>query len=259
MMLDKKGTTMKVFLGSSSEAAKRDVLSNLAYWLEDLGHSPVRWDDPGVFLPGQDLIARLREIAEEVDAAILVFSEDDQVWYRQAQVSQPRDNVLLEYGLFAGITGPSRVIVGRDGHPKNPADLGGLVHLDLAPERQAFARVQLRRWLDSLAMRPSSKAAAAPTALSPEEEIALEEVLTDPRAGDRGAWTYPVHQRITTKGLTAPQATLALNGLVQKGYLEAVEVDSIDSLTGKPSKAPAFRVTAKGLVAATSRADPGNS
>jgi hypothetical protein len=242
---------MKIFIGSSSEATKRGALTNLAYWVESLGHTPIRWDDPGVFLPGQDIFARLLEIAREVDAAVLIFSEDDQVWYRNAQVSQPRDNVLLEYGLFAGLTGPSRVIVGRDGKPKNPSDLAGLVHLDLSPERQAFARAQLERWLQSLSDAVPVAAAESKAALSPEEEIALEEILTDPRAGDRGAWTYPVHQAITRRGLTSADATLALNSLVQKGYLEAVEVEAIDHLTERLSKAPAFRLTKAGIAAAS--------
>lgn len=242
---------MKIFIGSSSEATKREALTNLAYWLESFGHTPIRWDDPGVFLPGQDIFARLLEIAREVDVAVLIFSEDDQVWYRNAQVTQPRDNVLLEYGLFAGLIGPSRVIVGRDGKPKNPSDLAGLVHLDLSPERQAFARAQLQRWLQSFGSAAPVAAAQSKAALiTPEEEIALEEILTDPRAGDRGAWTYPVHQAITRRGLTSAEATLALNSLVQKGYLEAVEVEAIDHLTEKPSKAPAFRLTKAGIAAA---------
>jgi hypothetical protein len=87
--------------------------------------------------------------------------------------------------------------------------------------------------------------------LSPEEQIALEEILTDPRAGDRGAWTYPVHQKITRRGLSGADATLALNRLVQKGYLEAVEVDTVDRLTDQPSKAPAFRITKSGIAAAS--------
>ncbi len=242
---------MKVFIGSSTEAAKRDVMKNLAYWVEELGHTPVRWDDPGVFLPGQDLFARLVQVANEVDAAILIFSEDDQAWYRQAQVSQPRDNVLLEYGLFAGITGPSRVVVGRDGKPKNPSDLAGIISLNLAPEKQSFARLQLQRWLEAISNRPAPSSEPAEIALTPEEAIALEEVLSDPRAGDRGAWTYPVHQAITNRGLTDSQATLALNTLVQKGYLEAVDVETVDALTGKPSKAPAFRLTKTGVLAAS--------
>lgn len=241
---------MKIFIGSSSEATKREVLTNLAHWIETLGHTPIRWDDPGVFLPGQDIFARLLEIGREIDAAVLIFSQDDQVWYRNEQVSQPRDNVLLEYGLFAGLTGPSRVIVGRDGKPKNPSDLAGIVYLDLSPDRLAFARAQLERWLRSLSNTAPVAAVQPKAALTPEEKIALEEILADPRAGDRGAWTYPVHQAIIRRGLTSADATLALNNLVQKGYIEAVDVETIDPLTEKPSNAPAFRLTKAGIVAA---------
>jgi predicted nucleotide-binding protein len=146
---------MKIFIGSSREATRRDAVTNLAIWLEDLGQQPIRWDQPGLFLPGHYLFTRLLEIGKEVDAAILVFSDDDKLWYQkelgQAIVNQPRDNVLLEYGLFAGILGPEKVIVCREGMPRNPSDLGGIIFLDFSPERLNLARTNLKLWVEQLA------------------------------------------------------------------------------------------------------------
>lgn len=142
---------MRIFIGSSTEAASpTGVVADLAIWLDELGHEPVRWDEPGLFLPGQHIFARLLEVSKEVDAAILVFAEDDPVWYRNDLVNQPRDNVLLEYGLFAGSLGQRKVIVARAGKSKQPSDLSGIIHLDLSAGKRHLARVQLAHWAMSI-------------------------------------------------------------------------------------------------------------
>ncbi|MCW9033780.1 MAG: hypothetical protein OQJ97_06125 [Rhodospirillales bacterium] len=84
--------------------------------------------------------------------------------------------------------------------------------------------------------------------LTRDEEKALGLVLTDPQAGDRGAWTYPLHQQLTYRGLSDVQATSALNALVRKGLLVSVNVETRDSMTGKPTTAPAYKVTETGFL-----------
>lgn len=83
--------------------------------------------------------------------------------------------------------------------------------------------------------------------LSEREVTALGLTLTDTRAGDRGAWAYPLHQNLTYRGFSDAEATAVLNSLVAKKVLVYVEVDTDDSLTGKSSKAPAYRVTESGF------------
>ena len=61
------------------------------------------------------------------------------------------------------------------------------------------------------------------TWLSETEELALGLVLSDPNAGERGAWLYPLHNDLTQRGCTQAQATLALNGLTAKGLLQFVD------------------------------------
>ena len=67
-----------------------------------------------------------------VDAAVLIFSEDDQVWYRGDLGSQPRDNVLIEYGLFLGRLGQPRVIFCVRGKPRIAQDLQGITFCNLS-------------------------------------------------------------------------------------------------------------------------------
>lgn len=114
---------MKVFLASSCES--RNDMHKVAHILESLDHDPVPWDSPLAFLPGTHTLNGLIEISRDVDAAVFVFAEDDKIWYRTSELHQARDNVLLEYGLFAGILGPERALICRKGHPKTPSDLAG--------------------------------------------------------------------------------------------------------------------------------------
>ena len=88
----------------------------------------------------------------------------------------------------------------REGRPKVPSDLAGLVYLDLSPEKKHWARAQLVRWtqyLEQKGKQPQSTRTAEESPLTAEEAVALGVILTDPRAGDRGVWTYPLHQQLT--------------------------------------------------------------
>src|SRR5689334_23314630 len=114
---------MRIFLGSSREASTTGLLRRVAGWVESCGHEPLRWDEPGVFPAGSYTFPTLRRVAREVDGAIFVFAEDDKVWYRTDKAMQPRDNVLLEYGLFSGTLGEGRVAICRSGSPRTASDL----------------------------------------------------------------------------------------------------------------------------------------
>jgi predicted nucleotide-binding protein len=140
------GVVKEIFVGSSTESL--DGGREVASWLEEYGHKPKLWNDPRLFLPGENTYGKLIKIASEVDAAVFVFGEDDKVWYRHDALSQARDNVLIEYGLFSGLCGPGMVIVCRVGQPKMPSDLGGITHVDLNfPHR---ARRSIDAWAQSI-------------------------------------------------------------------------------------------------------------
>lgn len=126
----------------------------LAFCLEELSHTPVRWDNPGLFPPGEGTLPTLIEISKTVDAAAFIFSEDDHVWYRGDAAQQPRDNVLIEWGLFAGQLGPRKCIVCIDGEPKTATDILGLTLLDISERRRSRARIELRVWLSRLTSQP---------------------------------------------------------------------------------------------------------
>jgi len=141
---------MNIFLGSSREALESGLLLTVATWVEAEGYKPVRWDEPQAFPAGSYTFAALRELARKVDGAIFVFSEDDDVWYRMDKVSQPRDNVLIEYGLFSGTLGEDRVIICRSGAPRTATDLLGITYVDMSELRLARAQMTVVDWLRRL-------------------------------------------------------------------------------------------------------------
>ncbi len=137
---------LKIFLGSSGESKKQ--MQELAEWIEDEGHTPVPWTDHSVFPLGSTTWASLQQVAARVDAAIFVFGEDDKKWYRGDKIAAPRDNVLLEYGLFSGTLGDTAVAIAVAGKPKLATDLLGVTYLPL--NRKAAAKNKLASWLTSI-------------------------------------------------------------------------------------------------------------
>lgn len=141
---------MKVFLGSSQEAVKRGTLSEISVWIEQKDHTPVPWNKPGLFLPGKYILERIIEISKKVDAAVFIFGEDDKIWYRGDSTTQARDNVMIEYGLFAGILGKDKVVICVDGRPRTPSDLSGIIVIDVTEGKRSQAEVATHAWLNEI-------------------------------------------------------------------------------------------------------------
>ena len=102
----------------------------VAAWLEDEGLVPVPWEEPGVILPGSDLMRQIlaKARSSEFAAAAFIFADDDLLDDGQ---TQPRDNVLIEYGAFAAALGEENTIAIRVGSPKVASDMRGTVYIDL--------------------------------------------------------------------------------------------------------------------------------
>jgi hypothetical protein len=125
-------------------------MREVAVWVEEAQCKPICWDDPDLFLPGDNTFLKLQEVAKTVDGAILIFSEDDKVWYRGDTGFQPRDNVLVEYGMFAGILGQHKAAICVSGTIRTAADLAGIIVADLDPARRQYARRKLLAWLNRI-------------------------------------------------------------------------------------------------------------
>jgi hypothetical protein len=100
------------------------------------------------FLLATSALTVLFGISNQVDGAILIFAEDDKVWYRDSEARQPRDNVLVEYGVFASTIGRHNVIIALHQTPRVPTDIAGITHIDAS--RAERARAEIKLWLSRL-------------------------------------------------------------------------------------------------------------
>jgi len=118
-----------MFIGSTFEALRvaRAVQAELDHDLEI-----TLWNQ-NVFEPGNstwnDLISQAR--SGRYDLALLVLGAEDRTTSRGATSNAPRDNVLLELGLFCGALGHDRTffLIDRDNRPKIASDLAGITAL----------------------------------------------------------------------------------------------------------------------------------
>ncbi len=112
---------LKVFIGSSQEAEA--VVRQLILGL-DTTFRVLPWYE--AFPDSKYTLERLAEITSDVDLAIFVFAKDDKRTKRKRTAAVPRDNVVLEYGLFLGALGRGRVFILKDSTTDLPTDLTGL-------------------------------------------------------------------------------------------------------------------------------------
>jgi len=117
----------RIFLGSSG--LQKKLLDALTRGLEDVAHVEP-WTIS--FNPGTSTLARLFELAHEVDFAAFVFARDD--WTAAglpasppagSGQASPRDNVVFEAGLFGGALGMHRTFILHARDSKLPSDLLG--------------------------------------------------------------------------------------------------------------------------------------
>ncbi len=132
----------RVFIGSSSES--KPIADQLQERLADSADVDV-WDQ-NVFTPNTSIFESLIEIADKYDFAVFVFAKDDDTIIRGRRKGKVRDNVLFEYGIFAGRLGKDRVVIvmpesSRKSKVVLPSDLLGVCTLDYSVDRLTRSRV----------------------------------------------------------------------------------------------------------------------
>ncbi len=116
-------TRERVFIGSSTEARKRGIVSTIVQFLEDY-FAVLPWYK--TFEPGDYTLDTLLESAKRADFALFVFAADDKMTSRGDTISVARDNVILEYGLFTAALGRSRVAILQEQDVDLPVDVSGI-------------------------------------------------------------------------------------------------------------------------------------
>ncbi|CAL8979507.1 hypothetical protein CELL_03206 [Cellulomonas sp. T2.31MG-18] len=116
-----------MFIGSASEG--KDIAQAIASGLAQAGCEPTVWDQ-NVFRASSYTLQALLDQARRSDFAVLVATPDDVVESRGVTQATTRDNVVLEFGLFAGVLGIERVyLLATEPQMKLPTDLLGLTRL----------------------------------------------------------------------------------------------------------------------------------
>ena len=206
----------------------------VAGWIEKNGHLPLCWDNPTLFPTGQYLLSSLIDLSRRLHGAILIFGEDDQVWYRNDSRPQPRDNVLIEYGLFAAALGRQNTIICVKGTPQIPSDLQGLIYANL--NKPVQAEQQISQWIKDLKLRSE-------TSSSPQSQILakIREQLSMPQEQETRpflSWLCSKHLKATLKALEPIKEQSERNGalIYKQTVLEQLShqrTDTVLALCGR--------------------------
>ena len=117
----------KLFIGSSKEGLeiaqklKEQVDIACGDWL----HSVI-WDESGVFTLNANTLDSLVKASRKFDYGVLVATKDDILKTREVEHFVPRDNVMLEIGMFIGSLGLTRAFLLLEEESKLPSDYNGI-------------------------------------------------------------------------------------------------------------------------------------
>lgn len=113
-----------MFIGSSVEGLH--VAEHIQLGLDHNVECTI-WDQ-GLFGLSRGTLESLVDATRSCDFAALVLTADDLVHKRGTTAASPRDNVILELGIFMGALGRERtfIVYCRDEPPALPSDLAGI-------------------------------------------------------------------------------------------------------------------------------------
>lgn len=147
----------RIFIASSTEG--RDYAELATSILVDHGESVQPWWSERAFPVGQSLVDSLMKVLDEVDAALIVATADDETIRRGQNFYSPAHNVILEFGLFSGRLGLTNAAIFQIGTPTFPSDLDGLATIRVRPimdgeDRSVYRDTQMKpkliAWLEGI-------------------------------------------------------------------------------------------------------------
>ncbi len=150
----------------------------------------IGWWDRNVFPHGQTLIESLELAVRRANAAILVAGPGDSVTKPDGEVvSQPRDNVIFEYGMFVSARGRKAVGLATFFEKVElPSDIGGVLHMRLKSSEPFVEEDFLRDNTAEIAgwLKPLKTQAAKPasferswTMVGDAEKLTLEQIVPE--------------------------------------------------------------------------------
>lgn len=138
----------KIFIGSSTQALY--IAQIIKEKLTRFGADVTIWDDKSVFTPGDNLIDALQKIAHQFDGGVFVLNTDDEITVpnRNDPKYVPRDNVLIEAGMFIGLLGKQSVALCTVPGIHNASDFKGIINIICNDRNYEKMDSDLKKWLD---------------------------------------------------------------------------------------------------------------
>jgi hypothetical protein len=114
-----------LFFGYSTEAS--ETASQIYHYLTSvLGLTVLDWKVN--FRPARFILDEIQHAASISSGGIFLFTKDDKLEGTETKAA-PRDNVILEAGMFIQAKGKNKVLIVREAGAQMPADLGGDIYL----------------------------------------------------------------------------------------------------------------------------------
>ena len=232
-----------IFVASSVEGQRYARMVSAS--ISAQGAMALSWWDRAAFPVGATLIESLFHLLDRVDGAVIVMTPDDATTRRGTSAFQPSQNTLLEYGLFAGRLGRSRVAVLLVGEPDRPTDLDGVLHLTVPPlpdgdDADDYETVEIKpriaSWLEGLDASSSngSRIAALLAKIAPGIDLAGRiQIKSKILCEQVNPEAFP---RLTAESLEHLLLKQTVQGLAPTavGYRRRTNVDTYLDLTSVP-------------------------
>jgi hypothetical protein len=197
----------RVFIGSSSEAT--EIADAVAHVLRDDAYV-FTWNS--AFNLSSTVIETLERNLDGSDFGVLILAADDQRKSRDREAAVPRDNVVLELGMFIGGLGRARsfLVIPDDATLKLPSDILSVTPATYDPswaetepqEALSVAAGQIRSAIRRLGPRPKSHVGTG-------SDTSGGDVSSGLPPGAEDGWRY-----FATKGLLAPLRPSDLGNVV---------------------------------------------
>ena len=148
----------RIYIGSSSEAEKID--RHVRSIIENLGGEAISWRD--ISKPGDNMVDVLIDLASSIDGALLIATPDDPTVYRSMDRMSPRDNIILELGIFISQLGKHRtgivhVVPPSQSSASLPSNLHGLTTIKYFPDKPGNNEYRLEGWLNNVLCHVNDK------------------------------------------------------------------------------------------------------
>lgn len=186
------------------------MASNLQAELESRGVCEVdMWRH--VFDPSNYALPSLLAVARRVDFAVLVATPDDTTVSRGVETAAVRDNIVLEFGLFAGALGHERTYLLATGDLKLPSDVLGLTRLPYRERQDGDLRaavngavLDVQRQVRTLGPRPRGGGSGETPAGGTGSESLNREIELLCRNAEAQGWAVKANSA-TTLRLRSPE------------------------------------------------------